>query len=172
MSFVKLDHKMLTWGWKDNPNMVALWIEILLQANQFDREWHGEQYERGTFPTSLQKLADGTGLSVRTVRTCLEKLKKSQEVTCKVTNHGMKISVVKWAFYQGHDKESDKQTDTQVTSNRQASDKQVTTLIESKESKKVRNIYNNDHLPVYDPSKNPVMDEDEAQELLTLMGKA
>ena len=172
MSYIKLDHKMLTWGWKDNPQMVALWIEILLQANYRDKEWHGEVYERGSFPTSLQKLADATGLSVRNVRTCLEKLKKSQEVTIKSTKQGMKISVVKWAFYQGGDDGSDKQTDTQPTNNRQTSDKQVTIPKEYKNYKKYRNIYNNDHLPVYDTSANKEMDEDEAQELLTLMGRA
>lgn len=172
MSFIKLDHKMLTWGWKDNPYMVALWIEILLQANYKEKEWHGEKYEKGSFPTSLQKLADATGLSVRNVRTCLDKLVKSQEVTIKTTNKGMKISVVKWAFYQGYDNDTDKQTDIQLTSNRQTTDKQVTTPKEYIEVKKYRNIYNNDHLPVYDATKNPVMDEKEEQELLALMGKA
>lgn len=169
MSFIKLDHKMLNWGWKDNPNMVALWIEILLQANYKDKEWHGEVYEKGSFPTSLQKLADGTGLSVRSVRTCLEKLKKSQEVTIKATKQGMKISVVKWAIYQGYDNDTDKRSDTQATNERQTSDTQATI---PKEYKKYRNIYNTDTLPVYDTSKNTYMDEEEAEELLELMGKA
>lgn len=166
MSYIKLDRKLLKWGWKDDPYMVALWIEILLQANYEEREWHGETYEKGSFPTSINKLASATGLTVRQVRTCLRKLEKSQEVTIKTTKQGTKINVVKWAEYQCSDGESDKQNDKRATNERQTSDN----TIRNKEIKKERNIYNS--VPVYDPSSNKKMSEEEELELLNLMGRA
>ena len=103
MSYVRLDRKMLSWGWKDDPKMVALWIHILLEANWKENEWHGQKFEQGTFPTSVEKLSVATGLSTKSVRTCLEKLKKSGEIVIETANKGTKISVVKWAEYQGSD---------------------------------------------------------------------
>ena len=139
MSYIKLDRKLMTWGWKDVPEMVALWIDILIQANCFPNEWHGEIYEEGTFPTSVEKLSISTGLSVRTVRTCLERLKKSGEIEVETTNRGTKIKVVKWGEYQGcddaGDEPIDKPSDKQATNSRQTTDNQPTTLKESKESK-------------------------------------
>lgn len=135
MSFIKLDRKLMAWGWKDVPEMVALWIDILMEANCFPNEWHGEVYEEGTFPTSVEKLSINTGLSIRTVRTCLERLKKSGEIDVETTNRGTKIKVVKWAEYQGSDDIVDKPSDKQPTNNRQTTDNQSTTLKESKESK-------------------------------------
>jgi len=147
MSWLKLHHKMKNWGWIDDPNMVALWIRILLEANMFPQERHGQMYEEGSFPTSLDKLSTDTGMSVRTVRTCLERLKKSGEIVIESTKKGTKIKVVKWPEYQGssddYDMLSDTQTDKQVTNNRQTSDKQPTILKESidiKKEKKVKKI--------------------------------
>lgn len=146
MSYIKLDRKLLEWGWKDTPEMVALWVDILMEANWTPSEWHGVVYEEGTFPTSVEKLSINTGLSVRTVRTCLERLKKSGEIDIQTTNKGTKIIVNKWALYQGScdegDKPNDKPSDKQPTNVRQTADKQSTTLKEYKEVKNKRNIYN------------------------------
>ena len=161
--FIKIDRKLLKWGWKDVPEMVALWIEILLQANYQDGEWHGKKYERGSFPTSVGKLAKATGLSLRQVRTGLERLKQSGEITVKSTSHGTKINVVKWAEYQDYDDNSDKQP----TSQRQASDKQPTTLKERKKERRKEYIYINtrsqEETEVYDTSKNPEITEEQRE---------
>lgn len=181
--FVKLDRKVMSWGWKRDYKMVALWVEILLQANISDREYKGEKFERGTFPTSHKELSNNTGLSVQSVRTCLKRLKSTNEITIKSTNKGMKISVVKWDEYQGggskSNKQNNKQSNIQLTSNQQATNKQLTTLEEIKKerNKEIKNIYKNkifkeDKLPVYDTSKNKVVSEEEETELLNLMGKA
>ena len=122
MSYIKLDRKLLTWEWKDDPNMVALWIEILLQANRYENEWHGEVYEAGSFPTSVEKLSKGTGLTTRQIRTGLERLKKTKELTIESTNRGTKIIVNKYALYQGIEDDCDKLRDKQATNKRQTSD--------------------------------------------------
>lgn len=161
--FIKLDRSLLKWEWKDDPYMVALWIEILLQANWEDRRWHGKIYEKGSFPTSISKLAKATGMSAKRVRTCLGRLEKSQEVAIETANSGTKIIVNKWADYQGSDINEGKQNGKQRASDGQAKGN----TIRNKESKKERNIYNS--LPVYDPSNNKIMTSEEESELLELM---
>lgn len=123
--YIKLNRKLLTWQWKDDPNMVALWIEILLQANYEESNYHGESIKKGEFLTSVEKLSKGSGLSTRQVRTCLERLKKTQELTIETTNKGTKICVVKWAQYQGECPKTDKRSDKRATSKRQASDNSI-----------------------------------------------
>jgi hypothetical protein len=142
LSFIKLDRKLLTWGWKDKPNMVALWIEILLQANYYENEWHGKVYEVGSFPTSVAKLSASTGLTTQQVRTCLKNLESTNEITITTTSQGTKINVTKWADYQSCDdddnKRSNKQGNKQLTNDQQT----INNTIRNKEVKKEKNTKN------------------------------
>lgn len=101
--FVKVDRSLLQWEWKDVPEMVALWINILLQANYKDYKWHGKVYEKGSFPTSLDKLSRETGLSLHQIRTCLKRLKKAELITVESGKEGTKIIVNDFNTYQGGD---------------------------------------------------------------------
>lgn len=103
MSYIKLDRKLKYWEWADEPNMIAMWIRILLEANYTDGMWKGKMYEAGTFPTSLSRLAILTGMTEKQVRICLAKLQKTGEIETETTNRGMKIIVRKWSDYQLED---------------------------------------------------------------------
>ena len=76
---------------------------------------------------SLPSISFHTGLSVRNIRTSLEKLKATREVTVKSTRYGSVINVIKWDFYQGQpsltDTQSDTQTDREVTGKRHSNKK-------------------------------------------------
>lgn len=109
-SFIKLDRRLKHWGWYDDPNMLALWVHILMNANYHPNEWHGVEYEEGTFPTSIEKLSVESGLSVQTVRTCLKKMQTTNEITIESTNKGTKIIVNKWNEYQCSEYDANKQT--------------------------------------------------------------
>lgn len=160
MSFIKLDRKLLTWEWKDDPNMVALWIEILLQANYAESRWHGNVYEKGSFPTSIDKLSRATGLTANQVRTCLKKLKSTNEITSKSTSHGTKIIVNKWAEYQCSDADDNEP-------NHKPHHNQITN--KSQHLKKYKKERKEELLPVYDPSLNEEMSKEQEEELLELM---
>ena len=118
MGYIKLDRRMLEWGWFSDPYVSHLWIYILLSANFKGSEWRGETISTGSFPTSLQKISFDTGLSVQTVRRCLKKLQNTGEITIKTTNRWTIISVVKWASYQVCDCDANTQMDTQSAINR------------------------------------------------------
>ena len=159
--FIKLDRAIEDWRYATKPNYVALWVYLLLKANHKQKKVGDVVVERGCLMTSYDSLARGTGLSVQTVRTILHHL-NGEEIIVKSTNKYTLISIVKYDFYQGYRK----QTNKQLTSNQQATNNKQ----EYKETKKERNIYNS--VPVYDPSTNRKMTDEEEAELLEIMGRA
>ena len=81
--WVKIYYSMQKWEWYDVPEMVALFVHLIVDANYEDREWHGMTIERGQLVTSIAKLAKRVGISVQQTRTCLSRLESTGEV---VTN--------------------------------------------------------------------------------------
>ena len=147
MGYIKLDRKMLEWGWFSEPETAHLWVYILLNANFKENEWRGETYEVGSFPASIEKISVETGLSIQTVRTGLKRLEKTGEITRHSTNLGTKISVVKWAEYQGCDEEANIPSNKQLTNDQQTNNKQLTTLEEYKKERREEFKNNNTYAP-------------------------
>lgn len=154
-NFVKIDRKMLSWEWYTDPNTCHLFLHCILRANWKPGEWKGIHYERGQFITSLDSLSKQTGLTVRKVRTALNHLESTGEVTRKTTSKFSIITVNKYDLYQSNDKHSDKQP----TSKRQTRDKKVTTVQEeknNKEGKKEKNTAAPQNCPSgINPNYNP-----------------
>jgi len=114
---------MREWEWFTDVNTCHLFIYCLLRANHKDTKWRGISIARGSFITSLDTISKETGLTVRQVRTSLNKLIMTGEVTNKSTNKNRLITITNYNNHQ----DIDKQNDRQMTSKRQASDKQATT---------------------------------------------
>ena len=124
--WIKIHRKLLEWEWADDPNMVALWIHLLLNANLTDKKYRGKTIPRGSFKTSLNELVSKTGLSKRNLRTCLERLKSTHEVTQQTTHEYSIITICKFDTYQLIDNTTntpnDTPNDTQATHQRHTSD--------------------------------------------------
>lgn len=121
--WITLHRKILDWEWYDDTNVVRLFIHCLLKSNHKTKSWRGNTIERGQFITSQQHLSDELGLSVRQIRTALDKLKSTGEVTVKITNKFSIISIPNYDQYQGNDK----QAVNEKSVKRQSNDSQVTT---------------------------------------------
>lgn len=132
--YIKLDRKMLEWEWYQNINTKTLFIHFLFKANWKDGRFEGMDIKRGSFVSSIGRLAVETSLTEREVRTAISHLKETGEVTSKSSNKFTVFTVVNYDFYQANDK----QNDNQVTSERHSNDILTTTIEEKKESKKVR----------------------------------
>lgn len=143
--WVKIHRSFLTWEWFDKPEMVQLFIYLLLQANHDAKEWHGITIERGQIVTSVARIAQDTRLSPRSVRTCLNRLKATNEVTIESTSQYTIVTISKYDTYQDadetSDKANDKANDKRVTNERQTNDKQTTTNKNDKNYKNDKNIY-------------------------------
>lgn len=137
--WVKLFFRFKDWEWYGDPNMVALFVHLLLSANFKPLRWRGIEIPRGSLVTSLDALATETGLTVRSVRTALKRLETTKEITNHSTNNYRIITLCKYDEYQAEnieaDKADDKQNDKQATSDRQSADKQTTTSIEYKKER-------------------------------------
>lgn len=135
--YVKLYRKFAKWGWYQKSEMVHLFIHFLLLANHEDREWQGQPISRGQFITGRNSLSVDTGISPQTIRTCMGRLKSTNEITIKSTNKFSLISIVKWEDYQV--KSTTKLT-TKLTNNQPTTNQQLTT---NKNDKNIKNDKNN-----------------------------
>lgn len=127
-SYIKLDRKILEWEWYGDINTSRLFIHMLLKANWKDGKFQGQAVPRGSFISSLQILASETDLSVRQVRTAINKLKTTNELTSKSSSKYTLFTIKNYCHYQANDTQNDKP----VTSERQTSDKRATTIEEGK----------------------------------------
>ena len=120
--FITLHRQILEWEWYKDINTKVLFLHILLNANFTDARFEGKDVKRGQLVTSLPSLAAETSLSVRQVRTALDHLILTGELTSEACPKYRIITVVKYNDYQ----DIDRQIDSQMTGNRQASDSQMT----------------------------------------------
>ncbi len=109
--WLKLFYQFREWEWYGDPNMVALFIHLLLRANFKPVRRKGEVYGRGVVLTSREELSRETGISERTIRTCLTRLKTTNEITIKATKQGSVITLTNYDKYQSQNAESDQRND-------------------------------------------------------------
>lgn len=113
--YVKIFRSMLDWEWYTDTNTKVVWLHILLRANWQLQKFQGEMVYAGELITTVRSLAEETGLSQREIRTALDHLKATHELTIKTTNKFTKITVEKWRFFQVDEGVIDKQNDNQTT---------------------------------------------------------
>lgn len=135
MDYIKLSRKLMDWEWYGNINTCRMFIHMLLKANWKDGKFEGKIIPRGSFVSSLPKLAEETALTIREVRTAISHLKMTGEVTCKSYPKYTVFTVNNYCSYQM----SDTQNDRQATDKRHSNDILTTTIEEKKEGKKGRN---------------------------------
>jgi len=128
--YIRTYRSLLDWEWYGHPDMVALWIHLLLTAGYTDGCYRGIELKRGQVLTGRRELARKTGLSERQVRTCLQRLISSHEVTIKTTHKYSIITICNYDSYQAQRPTNDPLNDPQ-------SDQQTTTI------KEYNNIKNN-----------------------------
>ncbi len=142
MSYIKIDRKILDWEWYRNLNTCRLFFHLLLKANWKDGRFEGKEIPKGSFVSSVARLAEETDMTPREIRTGLDHLKSTGEVTIKSYSKYSVFTVTNYHCYQDCDKQAtnSRQTnDKQTTSKRQTNDKRTTTIEEKKEIKEGKN---------------------------------
>ena len=126
--WIKLHRQIVDWEWYTDHNTFRVFIHLLLTANHKDKKYRGIELKAGSIVTSRDILAIATGLSVRQIRTALDKLKTTNELTIKTSSQGTIIEIVNYSKYQVETNE--------MTNERPTSDQQTTT---NKNDNKERN---------------------------------
>jgi hypothetical protein len=130
--WIKLHRQITDWEWYDDHNTFRLFMHLLLKANHKERSYRGVKIEVGCVMTGRELLSKETGLSVQQIRTCLERLKSTNEITIKSNKQGTIIQVVKYKDYQVTTNES--------TTNQPTSNQQVTTNKNVKKEKNEKEV--------------------------------
>jgi len=119
--FIKVHRSILSWEWYQDINTKTLFLHLLLTVNWEPGNWRGITIERGQRVCSLPVLSKETGLSVQSVRTALNHLKSTGEITDVSTSEYRTITIKNYESYQML---TDKSTDDQQTINRRPTDDQ------------------------------------------------
>lgn len=98
--YIKLWRKFKDWDWYDDHNTCRLFIYLLLSVNHTEKKWKGEVIKPGSIITGRYQLAKETGLTPSQIRTSLDKLKMTSDITIKTTNKYSLISINNWNDYQ------------------------------------------------------------------------
>lgn len=177
MGFIKLDRDIQNWQWYTKENMLLVWIDLLTSASYEDNYFEGRLIKKGQVVVGRKKLAEKLHLSEQSIRTCINRLKSTGEITIESTNKYSVITIVKWEDYQTIPNYINQQNNQYInhpaTSKQPASNQQVTTtkeikeVLEDKESF-ISNI-NTDDLPFGIDQKNDaevehILDEMEKEE--------
>jgi len=138
--WIKIHRSFWDWEWADDPKMVSLFLYCISRANHTEKQWRGVDIKRGQFYTSYASLSTQTGLSVRNLRTCFDKLEKTGEASRSKHSRGLMVTVINYDKYQLTDTDSV----TTTSHKRHANDTQTTTTKNDKNDKNEKNKTSDD----------------------------
>lgn len=133
--WIKLHRQMTEWEWYNDANTIRLFLHLLLTANHDDNRWQGVMVRRGQRIAGRHTLSEELGISERSIRTSLKRLKSTSEVTIKATNRFSVITVNNYEKYQS--KELSDQPSVQPRANKRPASDHKQEGEEGKEIKKV-----------------------------------
>lgn len=130
MEFIKLNRSILNWEWYTDINTCRLFIHMLLKANWKDANFKGKTVPRGSFVSSIGKLAEETQLTPDEVRTAIKHLICTNEITKQSYSKYTVFTVKNYDVYQNFPSNS--------PSSSQAIPKLFPTIEEKKEIKNIK----------------------------------
>jgi len=138
--YIKVWRRFADWEWYKDSYMVHLFLHLISKANHKDGRWQGHEVKRGQVITGRKNLHIQTGIPEQTIRTCLERLKSTNEITIKSTTKFSLITICNYETYQNRDCEKNLTPTSKSTSVQPTTNQQVTT---NKNDKNEENEKNN-----------------------------
>lgn len=124
IGWIKIHRKITDWEWYTDSTVFHLFAHLLIYANREAKCWKGIDLLPGQVVTGRESLALRTGISEQSIRTALNKLKSTGEITSKKYNKFSIITITNWQDYQDDDDEKEENqpanqpaTNQQLTSN-------------------------------------------------------
>lgn len=144
--WIKLNKKILKWGWYSDANVKITFLHLLLIATYEDCEYLGIKLKRGQAIIGSEKTAEQIGITRQQLRTALKKLEKFGEISKKSTNKFTIVTVENYNKYQSVNGSGNQRiTNEQPTSNQRITNEQPHLRNkEYKNNKNIRNIYISD----------------------------
>ena len=120
--WIKLHRKLCEWEWYKDTKTLHLFIHLLLRVNYKPSKWRGIDLAPGQLITGRKQLSVETGISERSIRTSLNRLNKTGEISIKTTSQFSIVTICNYLDYQTGFDGDDQQPDQQATSDRPAND--------------------------------------------------
>lgn len=98
--WITLNRKILNWKWYNDMPIFKTWIHLLLKANYEDKEWKGRPVKRGQLITSINHLAEETGLTPKQIRRACDILEKGHEIELEKGTQNTLVTIVKYSDFQ------------------------------------------------------------------------
>jgi hypothetical protein len=159
--FIKLYEQIMSWGWYLDVSTFKLFIHLLLKANYSEGVFQGIKVERGQLVTSLAHLSKETGLTIQQVRTAIDHLISTGEVTTLSYAKFRIITVVKYDDFQSSTRlPTANQQDKQQEVNKQSTSfqQQYKNNIEYIEKELIEKESNNPTGRFAPPTKEEILD--------------
>ncbi len=156
--WISLYRKFLEWEWYDYPTVKIVFLHCLLSANHKPAKWRDLTIKRGQLITSYEKLAADNGLSIQQVRTAIEKLQSTNEITYQSTSQYSIITVKNYNLYQDSNKAKTGASNKRATTNNNDNKRDINKLISL--SIEERDILKKYLLELNEKRKNKIEDID------------
>lgn len=124
VGFICLSRDLLGWPWYLDINTKVLFVHILLKANWKEGRFRDITVPRGSFVSSYPHLAEECGLTINELRTALNHLKSTGEITVKTNNKYSLFTVNNYCKYQ----DDNSQDDSRSTGGAQSVNSPLTTI--------------------------------------------
>ena len=98
--FIKLYEDIIREEWFRNRNAFQLFIYLMIKANFAESTFEGFTVYRGQTVTSLRSMAQGTGMTVKKIRTALNHLIQAGEAAVRSTNRYSVITMLRYDYHQ------------------------------------------------------------------------
>ena len=121
-TYIKLDRNIQRWRWYTNANTMRVFLHLLLNANIEDHDFEKITVHRGQLVSSIGKIAEALELSPQNVRTAVDHLKATGEITSKGYSKFSLFTVLNYELYQAVP--TNRPTFNQQTANKQSTNNQ------------------------------------------------
>ena len=148
--FLPLWRKITDWGWYKEGNTARVFIHLLLKANREQKYYLGHLIKPGQVVAGRKKLSVDLGLSEQQIRTALNHLKSTNEITTQSTSKFSIITLTNWGKHLPQNYSKTRKSTSELTSNQPASNQQVTTTNKDKKEEKDKNkksVFNGEKFP-------------------------
>lgn len=135
--FVKFDRKIANWRWYHDVNTFKLFFHLIITANYEPKPFENITVQRGQRVASYQSLAAETQMSVQNVRTALNHLISTGEVTRQSTSKYTVFTIVNYNMYQDNQQTNQQTANKQLTSNQQTANNNERKIKKDKKDKEI-----------------------------------
>lgn len=128
--WIAIHRQMIEWEWYTDANTVRVFLHCLIRANHQEAKWRGKVIKRGTFLSSFDILASELKLSRQQIRTAINKLKSTNEVTTSSSAQSTVFKVENYDIYQPATNGATKHqpsNNQQITNEQPTDNQQITT---------------------------------------------